>query len=128
MAFGCAHSADLRANTENSETSVYFQKAWALLPNLLMDNDLWALKAMTLIVSLLARLAANGKPFSINFIGQVHYLQASAKPEASWSLLGTALQMSISLNFHRKISSLAAYSEIKREGKRAFWLCYTMEK
>ena len=66
MAFGCAHSADLRASTENSETSVYFQKAWALLPNLLMDNDLWALKAMTLIVNLLARLVVNGKPFSIN--------------------------------------------------------------
>ena len=52
MAFGCTqYSAGVRSDTEAGESSVYFQKAWIMLPQLLMDNDLWALKAVTLMVS-----------------------------------------------------------------------------
>lgn len=41
----------MRSDTEAGESSVYFQKAWTMLPQLLMDNDLWAMKAVTLMVS-----------------------------------------------------------------------------
>ena len=41
----------MRSDTEAGESGVYFQKAWIMLPQLLMDNDLWALKAVTLMVS-----------------------------------------------------------------------------
>lgn len=52
MAFGCTqHSAGKRSDTEAGESGVYFQKAWTMLPQLLMDNDLWAMKAVTLMVS-----------------------------------------------------------------------------
>ena len=52
MAFGCTqYSAGMRSDTEAGESGVYFQKAWIMLPQLLMDNDLWALKAVTLMVS-----------------------------------------------------------------------------
>ena len=52
MAFGCTqYSAGMRSDTEAGESSVYFQKAWTMLPQLLMDNDLWAMKAVTLMVS-----------------------------------------------------------------------------
>ena len=51
MAFGCTqYSAELRSDTQAGESGVYFQKAWIMLPQLLMDNDLWALKAVTLMV------------------------------------------------------------------------------
>ena len=52
MAFGCTqYSAGMRSDSEAGESGVYFQKAWIMLPQLLMDNDLWALKAVTLMVS-----------------------------------------------------------------------------
>ena len=52
MAFGCTqYSAGVRSDTEAGESGVYFQKAWIMLHQLLMDNDLWALKAITLMVS-----------------------------------------------------------------------------
>ena len=41
----------MRSDTEAGESGAYFQKAWTMLPQLLMDNDLWALKAVTLMVS-----------------------------------------------------------------------------
>ena len=41
----------MRSESEAGESGVYFQKAWIMLPQLLMDNDLWALKAVTLMVS-----------------------------------------------------------------------------
>ena len=52
MAFGCTqYSVGMRSDTEAGDSGVYFQKAWAMLPQLLMENDLWALKAVTLMVS-----------------------------------------------------------------------------
>ena len=52
MAFGCTqYSVGMRSDTEAGGSGVYFQKAWAMLPQLLMENDLWALKAVTLMVS-----------------------------------------------------------------------------
>ena len=52
MAFGCTqYSVGMRSDTEAGDSGVYFQKAWTMLPQLLMENDLWALKAVTLMVS-----------------------------------------------------------------------------
>ena len=109
MAFGAAHREETRSSTvADSESGLYFQKAWGLLPQLLLDYDLWALKAVTLMV---------------------HYLQASAKPHACWAFLGTAVRLAVSLGFDRTDSNLGIYSEIEmEEGRRAFWLCYIMEK
>lgn len=54
MAFGCTqYSVGMRSDTEAGDSGVYFQKAWTMLPQLLMENDLWALKAVTLMVSLI---------------------------------------------------------------------------
>ena len=55
MAFGCTqYSVGMRSDTEAGDSGVHFQKAWAMLPQLLMENDLWALKAVTLMVSLIS--------------------------------------------------------------------------
>ena len=52
MAFGCTqYSVGMRSDIEAGDSGVYFQKAWTMLPQLLMENDLWALKAVTLMVS-----------------------------------------------------------------------------
>ena len=52
MAFGCTqYSVGIRSDTEAGDSGVYFHKAWTMLPQLLMENDLWALKAVTLMVS-----------------------------------------------------------------------------
>lgn len=61
---------------------------------------------------------------------QVHYLQASSKPETCWTLLGSASRMAVSLGFHQKTRKVdTSYSAIElEEGKRAWWLCFTMEK
>ena len=109
MAFGAAHTLETQSEiTSNNEPGVYFEKAWRFLPQLLLEPDLWALKAVTLMV---------------------HYLQASAKPQACWALLGTALRVAASLGFDRPGADLDVYSDVEREeGKRAFWLCYVMEK
>ena len=52
MAFGCTqYSAGMRSDNEAGESGQFFQRAWIMLPQLLIDNDLWALKAVTLMVS-----------------------------------------------------------------------------
>lgn len=109
MAFGAAHSGETTADTSaGKESGLYFQIAWGQLPQLLLEYDLWALKAITLMV---------------------HYLQATAKPQACWALLGTALRLAVSLGFDHDAAFLNIYSRIQREeGRRAFWLCYIMEK
>ena len=109
MAFGAAHLNETRAETAaNLESGLYFQKAWAALSQLLINYDLWAFKAVALMV---------------------HYLQATAKPQACWALLGTALRLAVSLGFDRGDSNMSIYSEVEQEeGRRAFWLCYIMEK
>ena len=109
MAFGAAHSGETTADTSaDKESGLYFRIAWGQLPQLLLDYDLWALKAITLMV---------------------HYLQATAKPQACWALLGTALRLAVSLGFDHDDAYLKIYSKFEREeGRRAFWLCYIMEK
>lgn len=60
---------------------------------------------------------------------QVHYLQASSKPEPCWTLLGSASRMAVALGFHQKTRKVDSYSAIElEEGKRAWWLCLIMEK
>ena len=109
MAFGAAHSGETTADTSaGKESGLFFQMAWGQLPQLLLEYDIWALKAITLMV---------------------HYLQATAKPQACWALLGTALRLAVSLGFDHDDAFLNVYSKVEREeGRRAFWLCYIMEK
>jgi Fungal specific transcription factor domain len=60
---------------------------------------------------------------------QVHYLQASSKPEPCWTLLGSASHMAVSLGFHQKTRKVDTYTAIElEEGKRAWWLCLIVEK
>jgi Fungal specific transcription factor domain len=60
---------------------------------------------------------------------QVHYLQASSQPSRCWALLGTASRIAISLGFHQNSHKVDNYSDVEmEEGKRAWWLCYIMEK
>lgn len=113
------------AHAEHIDSGLLFNMAWNLLPPLILDNSLWSLKAVTLMVCV---ATSNWQP-RCSTTEQVHYLQADSKPEQCWTLLGTALRMAVSLGFHRDSSHLGHYSAIEaEEGRRAWWLCYTMEK
>jgi hypothetical protein len=60
---------------------------------------------------------------------QAHYLQAGSSPEPCWALLGSSTRMAISLGFHQRTFREGTFNDIElEEGKRAWWLCYVMEK
>lgn len=52
MAFGStlSPSANASAKEQEKRASVFFNEAWSILPNLIMQHDLWALKSVTLMV------------------------------------------------------------------------------
>ena len=52
MAFGSTLVTSEESNEElQRQAEVYLRAAWGLLPQLILDHDLWALKALTLLVS-----------------------------------------------------------------------------
>ena len=110
LAFGASRlTADENYSEAAEEARQYLQEASNLLPKLLNEHDLWALKGLVLFL---------------------HYLQAGSEPQECWILLGSALRMAISLGFHRgEPAKVGSYSDIElEEGKRAWWLCYIMER
>lgn len=52
IGFGSAHTQGNESSTHPShgDSGMLFKRAWALLPDLLLEHDLWALKAITLLV------------------------------------------------------------------------------
>ena len=110
LAFGASRiTADETHPAAAEEARQYLQEASNLLPKLLNEHDLWALKGLVLLL---------------------HYLQAGSEPQECWILLGSALRMAISLGFHESEPvKVGSYSDIElEEGKRAWWLCYIMER
>ena len=52
MAFGStlSQSGDVSMKEKQIQANHFFNEAWNILPNLIMQRDLWALKSVTLMV------------------------------------------------------------------------------
>ncbi|PMD12497.1 hypothetical protein NA56DRAFT_695501 [Hyaloscypha hepaticicola] len=88
------------------ECQMYFAKAWSMLSDLILRQDLWSLKALTLMV---------------------HWLQGGALPNQCYALIGCAIRIGVGLGLH-------VYGEIPNihaieaeEARRSLWLCYIMD-
>jgi hypothetical protein len=55
MALGStlSQSSDVSRKEQQNQANQLFNEAWNILPNLIMQRDLWALKSLTLIVGCL---------------------------------------------------------------------------
>ena len=128
MAFGCAHLNRQESGVSpQTEAGQYFHKAWSVLPSLLLEHDVWALLALTLMVRTTFTVLGLRKADVGSF--QAHYLQASSSPEPCWALLGSSTRMAISLGFHQRNFRKGVFSDVElEEGKRAWWLCYVMDR
>jgi hypothetical protein len=104
LAFGSA-----RANPEDYRYSpeLFFKKAWNSLPDLFLAHDLWALKAIILII---------------------HWLQGASEPNACYSLLAAASRMATSFDLNRGPHNALEDSVELEEARRAKLLCWILEK
>lgn len=56
MAFGSTLITSGESTAElQRQAEVYLRAAWGIMPQLILDHDLWALKALTLMVNILCR-------------------------------------------------------------------------
>jgi hypothetical protein len=55
MAFGStlSQTGDVSTKEHQNQANYFFNEAWNILPNLIMQRDLWALKSVTLMVGCL---------------------------------------------------------------------------
>jgi hypothetical protein len=65
MAFGSTLITTEESNAElQRQAEVYLRAAWGTMPQLILDHDLWALKALTLMVGAMLQLPQNCPRFN----------------------------------------------------------------